>query len=262
MVEPLFPAKSMFEVSIVMPCLNEEGTVGDCVIAARNALAHLGLPGEVIVADNDSADASRSRAKAAGAKIVVEKVRGYGACYLAGLDTAVGRFIVIGDADGTYDFSDLERFVRPLQNGWDMVIGDRLGGEIARGAMPWLNRRIGNPALSRLLNLLFKTGVADAHCGMRSFRRSAYRQMRLRSRGMEFASEMLIEAARLNLKIKEIPIRLRRAPVERVPHLRPFRDGTRHLWLMARRFFEAKEISRERQGPPPNRNAEKPASKV
>ena len=137
--------------------------------------------------------------------------------YWAGLAVARGRFIVIGDADGTYDFTGLDRFIQPLWEVWDMVMGNRLGGEIEKGAMPWLNRRLGNSFLSRVLNLLLKTGVTDTHCGMRSFSHAAYQWMRLRARGMEFASEMLIEAVRLKLKIKEMPIKLYRAPAGQNP---------------------------------------------
>lgn len=234
----------MIEVSVVMPCLDEAETVARCVSVARRTMSRLGVRGEVIVADNGSVDGSREIARAAGAEVVLAPVRGYGAAYRAGLARARGGLIVIGDSDGTYDFAELERFVRPLREGWDMVMGDRLGGEIEEGAMPWLNRRFGNPFLSGVLNLLFKTGVADAHCGMRSFTRSAWRRMRLRTRGMEFASEMLIEAVRLGLKIKEVPIKLHRAPAGRVPHLRPWQDGFRHLGLMLRRFWDKNRAGR------------------
>ena len=185
-----------------------------------------------MVADNGSTDGSQTIAREAGARVVTIPRKGYGAAYLGGIPAAQGKFIVIGDSDDTYDFTDLERFITPLRQGYDFVIGNRLKGKIEKGAMPWLNRYIGNPFLSGFLNLLFKTGVGDAHCGMRSFTRQAFFRMQLRTMGMEFASEMVVKASQAGLKIKEIPSTLHRSKFSRTPHLRPIPDGWRHLRFM------------------------------
>ena len=218
------------EVSVVMPCLNEEDTIGICIEKAQNAFKTDGILGEVIVADNGSTDNSVAIAEELGARVVHQPIRGYGAAYLAGINAAQGEYIVIGDSDDTYDFSDLERFITPLRNGCDFVIGSRLKGKILRGAMPPLHRYIGNPVLTGILNLLFRSGVSDAHCGMRSFTREAYQQMELQTTGMEFASEMVINAKKADLKIEEIPITY--YPREGESKLNSFRDGWRHLRFM------------------------------
>ena len=218
------------EVSVVMPCLNEEETIGICIEKAQNAFKTDGILGEVIVADNGSTDNSVAIAEELGARVVHQPIRGYGAAYLAGINAAQGEYIVIGDSDDTYDFSDLERFITPLRNGCDFVIGSRLKGKILRGAMPPLHRYIGNPVLTGILNLLFRSGVSDAHCGMRSFTREAYQQMELQTTGMEFASEMVINAKKAALKIEEIPITY--YPREGESKLNSFRDGWRHLRFM------------------------------
>ncbi len=218
------------EVSVVMPCLNEEETIGICIEKAQNAFKTDGILGEVIVADNGSTDNSVAIAEELGARVVHQPIRGYGAAYLAGINAAQGEYIVIGDSDDTYDFSDLERFITPLRNGCDFVIGSRLKGKILRGAMPPLHRYIGNPVLTGILNLLFRSGVSDAHCGMRSFTREAYQQMELQTTGMEFASEMVINAKKADLKIEEIPITY--YPREGESKLNSFRDGWRHLRFM------------------------------
>lgn len=220
------------EVSVVMPCLNEAATVGICVAKALSTLKKLGVEGEVVVADNGSTDGSQEIARAAGARVVEVQEKGYGAAYLGGIPRAAGRYIVIGDSDDTYDFTDLERFITPLREGDDMVIGNRLKGKIEPGAMPWANRHIGNPFLSAFLNFIYKTQIGDAHCGMRSFTREAFDRMKLKTPGMEFASEMVIKASLLKLKIREIPITLCRSPGKRKPHLRPLPDGFRHLRFM------------------------------
>ncbi len=220
------------EVSVVMPCLNEAATVGSCVRKALSTLEELGIAGEVIVADNGSTDGSKEIARSAGARVVPVGRKGYGAAYLGGIPEANGRYIIIGDSDDTYDFTDLERFITPLREGYDMVIGNRLKGEIEPGAMPWANRHIGNPFLSTFLNLIYKTQIGDAHCGMRSFTREAFERMKLKTPGMEFASEMVIKASLLGLKIREVPITLHHSPGERKPHLRPLPDGFRHLRFM------------------------------
>jgi glycosyltransferase involved in cell wall biosynthesis len=220
------------EISVVIPCLNEEATVGVCVARARRALEAMGAPGEVVVVDNGSTDRSAQVAAAEGARVVSEPRRGYGQAYLTGFAEARGRYLVIGDADDTYDFSDLEGFVRPLREGSDMVMGTRLKGRIEPGAMPWHHRWIGVPILTWILNVLFRAGISDAHCGMRSITAEAAARLGLRTTGMEFASEMIIKAARGRLRIGERPITLRRGGRPGRPHLRSFRDGWRHLKMM------------------------------
>jgi glycosyltransferase involved in cell wall biosynthesis len=213
-------------VSVVIPCLNEAQNIEQCVAAARAALERGGLAGEVVVADNDSDDGSAQLAAAAGARVVHEPRRGYGSAYLAGFAAARGEFIVMGDADLTYDFDEIPRFVAALQDGADMVIGDRMRN-IRPGAMPWHHRYIGNPVLSGFLNVLFRTGVSDAHCGMRALRRDRLEQLQLRTTGMEFASEMVIRAAKEKLEIREFPIEYH--PRGGESKLSSFRDGWRHL---------------------------------
>ena len=194
------------EVSVVMPCLNDEQAVGICVRQARQSLEKLGVAGEVVVVDNDSTDNSVAAAQKEGARVVFEPEQGYGSAYLKGFSETKGEIIVMGDCDNSYDFSKVGEFILPLKQGYDFVIGSRFKGKIKKGAMPWLNRHIGNPILSAILRFFFKTNISDAQCGMRAFTKRAYRKMELHSLGMEFASEMVIAAARENLKIKEITI--------------------------------------------------------
>ncbi|HEY3177209.1 MAG TPA: glycosyltransferase family 2 protein [Candidatus Polarisedimenticolia bacterium] len=220
------------DLSVIIPCLNEEATVGVCAAKAASAIGALGLRGEVIVVDNGSTDRSAAVATAAGARVVSEPRRGYGQAYLAGFAAARGKYLIIGDADDTYDFSDLSGFVAPLRDGYDLVMGTRLKGWIAPGAMPWHHRWIGVPILSWILNLFFKSRVSDAHCGQRALTAEAARSLKLRATGMEFASEMIIKAARRRLRIAEIPITLHRGGRPGRPHLRSFRDGWRHLKMM------------------------------
>lgn len=225
-------SKNAIEVSIVMPCLNEEKTLGICIKKAKQALKSMKVKGEVVIADNGSTDCSVSIARSLGARVVHQPKKGYGNAYQKGLSSARGKYIVMADSDNTYDFLEAPRFIDPLRQGYDMVMGTRLKGKIMPDAMPWLHRRIGNPFLSWFLRFLFKTDISDAHCGMRSFTKSAYLRMRLKTPGMEFASEMVINAAKAKLRIKEIPITLY-AMKGREPHLHSFRDGRRHLRFMA-----------------------------
>jgi glycosyltransferase involved in cell wall biosynthesis len=213
-------------LSVVIPCLNEAENIALCVDLALSAIARAGIAGEVIVADNNSEDGSAELACSAGARVVHQPMRGYGSAYLAGLAAARGEFIVMADADLTYDFADIPRFVAELQDGADMVVGDRMSN-IHPGAMPWLHRYIGNPLLSGFLNLLFHTGVNDAHCGMRAVKRNRLEQLCLRTTGMEFASEMIVRAAKERLDIREIPIEYH--PRGGESKLSSFRDGWRHL---------------------------------
>jgi len=213
-------------VSVVIPCLNEAENIESCVTAALEAIARMGVQGEVVVADNDSEDDSARLAEQAGARVVVERRRGYGSAYLAGFAASRGRYIVMADADLTYDFKEIPRFVAALEEGAEMVIGDRMDN-IQPGAMPWLHRYVGNPVLSGLLNLFFRTGVNDAHCGMRALRRDVLPRLDLRTTGMEFASEMVIRASKENLRIAEFPIEYH--PRGGESKLSSFRDGWRHL---------------------------------
>jgi glycosyltransferase involved in cell wall biosynthesis len=213
-------------VSVVIPCLNEAENIESCVSAALEAIERMGVVGEVVVADNDSEDESARLAERAGARVIVERRRGYGSAYLAGFAASRGRYIVMADADLTYDFKEIPRFVAALQEGAEMVIGDRMDN-IQPGAMPWLHRYVGNPILTGLLNLFFRTGINDAHCGMRALRRDVLPRLDLRTTGMEFASEMVIRASKENLKIAEFPIEYH--PRGGESKLSSFRDGWRHL---------------------------------
>jgi glycosyltransferase involved in cell wall biosynthesis len=213
-------------VSVVIPCLNEEANIEHCVTAAREALERYGIAGEVVVADNASEDRSAELAAAAGARVIHEPRRGYGSAYLAGFSAARGRYIVMGDADLTYDFNEIPRFVEQLEDGAELVMGDRLDN-IRPGAMPWLHRYVGNPVLTGVLNVFFRTGVSDAHCGMRAVRRDVLPRLDLRTTGMEFASEMVIRASKEQLDIREFPIEYH--PRGGESKLSSFRDGWRHL---------------------------------
>jgi glycosyltransferase involved in cell wall biosynthesis len=213
-------------ISVVIPCLNEAENIDQCVTSALDVLELAGIPGEVVVADNDSDDGSAALAELAGARVVHEPTRGYGSAYLAGFAAARGEYIVMADADLTYDFNEIPRFLAELEAGADMIIGNRMNN-IHPGAMPWHHRYIGNPLLSGFLNLLFHTGVSDAHCGMRAFRRDRLERLDLRTTGMEFASEMVIRAAKSNLEIRELDIEYH--PRGGESKLSSFRDGWRHL---------------------------------
>lgn len=220
------PGETDCEVSVVIPCLNEARNIERCVMSAWQALDASGIDGEVVVADNGSEDGSPELAEQAGARVVHQPVRGYGSAYLAGFSAARGRFIVMADADLTYDFGEIPRFLAELEGGADLVMGDRMKN-IRPGAMPWHHRYIGNPLLSGFLNLLFRTGVSDAHCGMRAFRRDRLELLDLRTPGMEFASEMVVRAAKARLDIRQFPIEYH--PRGGESKLSSFRDGWRHL---------------------------------
>ena len=217
-------------VSVVLPCLNERDTVGAVVAEALRGIERSGLAGEVVVVDNGSTDGSAEIAGAAGARVVREERRGYGSAYLAGLEAARGEWIVLADADGTYPLDDLRPLVERLEAGSDLVLGSRLRGTIEPDAMPWLHRWVGNPILTGILNLLFRARVSDAHCGLRAVRRSALPALDLRTTGMEFASEMVVKAAKRGLAIDEVPIVYRaRGGVSK---LAPYSDAWRHVRFM------------------------------
>lgn len=216
------------DVSIIMPCLDEEATVGRCVRKARDWFAKAGVSGEVIVVDNGSTDQSRALALAAGARVVDEERRGYGAALMRGIDEARGEFLVMGDCDDTYDFSDISDLVDPLRDGADMVVGDRYAG-IQPGAMTWSHRYIGTPAISLMLRMFTGAKLRDSQCGLRAFTRDAYERMGNGTEGMEFASEMILKAARQNMSLVEVPIKYYPRDEESEAKLRTFRDGWRHL---------------------------------
>lgn len=216
-------------VTAVMPCLNEAKTIGICVEKAMRCFAQLGIRGEVVVADNGSSDESAKIAEALGARVVYERRKGYGAALMRGIESAHGRIIVMADADDSYDWSTIGDFVRKIEEGHDLVMGNRFQGGIEPGAMPLLHRYLGNPVLSTITRWLYRIPIGDFHCGMRAFTRDGYKRMKLRTSGMEFATEMVVYAAQAGLRIGEIPTRLYPDKRDRPPHLRSFRDGWRHL---------------------------------
>jgi glycosyltransferase involved in cell wall biosynthesis len=220
------------EVSAVMPCLNEEETLGICVKKALQCFSELGVKGEVVIGDNGSTDRSIEIAESLGARIAPQPIRGYGAALQAGIEAARGRYCIMADCDDSYDWSNMGPFIEKLREGYDLVMGTRLKGTIMPGAMPPLHRYFGNPVLSGIMNVFFATGVSDAHCGMRGFSKAAYQRMNLGATGMEFATEMVVKASNRGLRITEIPITLYPDGRSRAPHLRSFRDGWRHLRFM------------------------------
>jgi glycosyltransferase involved in cell wall biosynthesis len=223
------PTTEPTDVSIVMPCLNEAETLHTCIRSARAAIERAGLRGEVIVADNGSTDGCQMIALEEGARVVDVSVRGYGAALLAGIDAARGEYVLMADADASYDFSHLARFVQALDSGADLVMGNRFQGGIQAGAMPALHKYLGNPVLSFLGRLFFRAPVGDFHCGMRAFRKAAIQALHLNTTGMEFASEMVVKASLRKLAIVEVPTTLSPDGRSRPPHLRTWRDGWRHL---------------------------------
>jgi|HubBroStandDraft_5_1064220.scaffolds.fasta_scaffold113483_1 glycosyltransferase involved in cell wall biosynthesis len=220
------------ELTILMPCLNEALTVETCIRKARSYLEKRSITGEVLVADNGSTDGSQSLALAAGARVIEVQNKGYGAALIGGIEAASGRYVIMADADDSYDFTDLDGFLDRLRRGFELVIGNRFQGKIKPGAMPLLNRYVGNPALSLIGRTLFASPVGDFHCGLRGFERQAILQLNLRAPGMEFASEMVVKASLASLQIAEVPTTLSPDGRQRAPHLRPWRDGWRHLSFM------------------------------
>jgi glycosyltransferase involved in cell wall biosynthesis len=222
-------AESDLELTILMPCLNEAETLPKCVQKAQGFLQRHGVRGEVLVSDNGSQDGSPEIAHRLGARVVDAPARGYGAALICGTLAARGKYVIMGDADDSYDFSGLLPFLEQLRAGADIVIGNRFRGGIKPGAMPWKNRYIGTPALSAIGYLFFHSPVGDFNCGLRGYTRAAFQKMNLRTTGMEFASEMIVKATLLGLKIAEVPTTLSPDGRSRPPHLRPWRDGWRHL---------------------------------
>jgi hypothetical protein len=218
-----------------MPCLNEAETLGTCIRKAQNGLAELAITGELVVADNGSSDGSQEIARHAGARVVNVRERGYGNALRAGMNAAFGRWIIIGDADDSYDFGSIAPFVRKLEEGYDLVMGCRMPqghGHIMKGAMPWKHRWIGNPLLTFLGRLFFKSPANDFHCGLRALTKETFLKMNLSSTGMEFASEMVMKAAFAKLRVAEVPITLHKDGRSRASHLRTWQDGWRHLRYM------------------------------
>lgn len=219
-------------VSAVIPCLNEERTIGECITKAQGCFTKLGLNGEVIVADNGSSDRSVEIAKRLGARVVHQHIRGYGAALRHGIEAARGRVIVMADGDDSYDWSEIGPFLAKIEEGYDLVVGNRFKGGIRPGAMPALHRYLGNPVLTAIARIAFRVKLGDVHCGMRAFTSAAFERMQTSTRGMEFATEMIANAARQRLRITEIPTILYPDRRSRPPHLRSFRDGWRHLRFM------------------------------
>jgi len=230
--EVVADANQDVELSIVMPCLNEAGTLAGCITDARSFLRRSGIRGEIVVADNGSTDGSRTIAAADGVRVVEVGVRGYGAALRGGIAAAKGRFVIIGDADDSYDFTNLTPFLEQLRAGADLVVGNRFLGGIEPGAMPFLHRYLGNPVLSFLGRLLYRARVGDFHCGLRGFQRQRILDLGLRAEGMEFASELIARSALAAHTIVEVPTVLRRDGRSRRSHLRTWRDGGRHLRLL------------------------------
>lgn len=225
----------MRDLSIILPCLNEAETIAICIEKAKGSIAKLDVDGEILVADNGSTDGSIEIATKLGARVLHVNEKGYGNALRSGIEAAEGKWIIMGDADDSYDFAYLAPFIEKLKDSYDLVMGCRLpkgGGKIMAGAMPWKHRWIGNPALSGIGRLFFESAVTDFHCGMRAFTREAYQQMGLRTTGMEFASEMVIKATLQGMRIAEVPITLHKDGRSRPPHLRSWRDGWRHLRFM------------------------------
>jgi glycosyltransferase involved in cell wall biosynthesis len=217
------------ELTILMPCLNEAETLETCVRKARGYLERSGIRGEVLIADNGSTDGSQALATAAGARVVAVPRRGYGAALIAGIEAARGRYVIMGDADDSYDFSELDLFVDRLRKGVQLVMGNRFRGGIKPGAMPPLHRYFGNPVLTGIGRVLFRSPCGDFHCGLRGFDRDAIRSLRLQTTGMEFASEMVVKATLHELSVDEVPTVLSPDGRSRAPHIRSWRDGWRHL---------------------------------
>ena len=228
-LDALATAEQPVELSVVMPCLNEQETVAICVRKAMGALRAAGIPGEVIVADNGSTDGSVEFAQAEGARVVNIEQKGYGSALKGGILAARGKYVLMADSDDSYDFSHAPRFVQQLRTGSDLVMGNRFQGGIRDQAMPFLHRYLGNPVLSGIGRLFFGSPCGDFHCGMRGFRRDSFLQMDIRSTGMEFASEMVVKATLMRMKVSEVPTTLNPDGRNRPPHLRTWRDGWRHL---------------------------------
>jgi glycosyltransferase involved in cell wall biosynthesis len=218
------------EISVVLPCLNEESTIGSCITKIKEVFSREGIKGEIIVVDNGSIDKSVEIALNLGIKVIYEPIQGYGAAYLKGLGEAKGKFIIMGDADGSYNFYEIPKFIKLLREGYDLVLGSRFKGKIHKGAMPLLNRYFGNPILSGMCRMFFHTNLTDIHCGMRAITKEAHKRMSLKCLGMEFATEMVVVALQKRLRVTEVPVEY--YPRKGRSKLRPFRDAWRHARFM------------------------------
>jgi glycosyltransferase involved in cell wall biosynthesis len=225
-------APTAVEFSIVMPCLNEVETLATCIQKARRAIDSLGLDAEIVIADNGSTDGSQAVGRQLGVRVVEVARKGYGSALIGGIGAARGRFVIMGDADDSYDFTAIGPLVDRLREGYDLVMGNRFAGGIKEGAMVWSHRWVGNPVLTGISRVFFHTPVGDMHCGLRGFRKDAYERLHLSATGMEFASEMVIKASLQRMKIAEVPVTLSPDGRSRPPHLRTWRDGWRHLRFM------------------------------
>ena len=221
--------KDSLELTIVMPCLNEAETLATCIDKAMNFLNRSGIKGEVLIADNGSTDGSQNIDTNHGARVVDVKLKGYGAALMGGIEAAYGRYVIMGDSDDSYDFTNLSPFVEKLREGFELVMGNRFRGGIAPGAMPPLHRYLGNPVLTGIGKLFFRSPLGDFHCGLRGFNVEAIKKLNLKTTGMEFASEMIVKATLHNLRITEVPTTLAPDGRSRPPHIRSWRDGWRHL---------------------------------
>ena len=220
------------ELTILMPCLNEAETLAACIRKAQMFLSENDIDGEILISDNGSVDSSVDIALESGARVTNAPIKGYGAALQAGINAANGRYIIMGDSDDSYDFYNLMPFVEKLREGYDLVIGNRFAGGIEPGAMPWANKYIGNPVLSSVARVLFHSRISDFHCGLRGFNRDRIKELDLHAPGMEFATEMIVMAELNGLRITEVPTTLKKDGRTRRPHLRPLRDGLRHLRYM------------------------------
>ncbi len=225
-------AEGEIELTVVMPCLNEAETLATCIEKARASLEEHGIRGEIVIADNGSTDGSQEIAERLGARVVPVAARGYGSALRGGIAAARGRYVIMGDADDSYDFSSLMPFVEKLREGYDLVMGNRFQGGIAPGAMPPLHKYLGNPVLTAIGRLFFRSPCGDFHCGLRGFRRDSVLGLNLQTTGMEFASEMVVKATLMRLRLAEVPTTLSPDGRSRPPHLRSWRDGWRHLSLL------------------------------
>jgi glycosyltransferase involved in cell wall biosynthesis len=217
------------ELSVVMPCLNEAETLATCIKKAQDFLNQNKISGEVIIADNGSTDGSQDIAHSLNARVISVQEKGYGSALRGGIDAAKGKYVMMGDADDSYDFSNMMPYLVKLREGYDLVMGNRFKGGIEKGAMPFLHKYLGNPVLSFLGRLFFKSNIGDFHCGLRGFSKEAYNKMKLKTTGMEFASEMIVSASLKSMKIAEVPTTLSKDGRSRPPHLNTWRDGWRHL---------------------------------
>ena len=227
--DPVLPTEDALELSIVMPCLNEAETLAVCIEKARRSLEELNIAGEIIIADNGSTDGSQAIATSLGARVVPVEAKGYGSALMGGITAARGKYVIMGDADDSYDFTNLGPFVEKLREGYELVMGNRFAGGIKPGAMPPLHKYLGNPVLTGIGALLFHSPCGDFHCGLRGFSKEAAARLDLRTTGMEFASEMVVKATLHNMRIAEVPTTLSPDGRSRPPHLRSWRDGWRHL---------------------------------